>query len=111
MSFVKTLATLAIGFAAPLTFLFSILPTPGAGVGLHEVAYDTLVAVALSSGTTPPGLSGAASAYVLFRLLMTSLSLLGIPGFLRLRRRSAGNSFRRRLGRGDQQYSGLWQLS
>ncbi len=77
-------------FAAPLTFLFSILPTPGAGIGLHETAYDALVAVALSSAATPPGPSGAAAAYLLFRLLMTALSLLGIPGFLNLRRSSSG---------------------
>jgi Uncharacterised protein family (UPF0104). len=71
-------------FAAPLTFMINIAPLPGAGIGVNEVAFGALLAV--SAPVLGPALAGGVNVYLLFRLIMTCLSFIGVPYYIGLKK-------------------------
>lgn len=67
-------------FATPMTFILGVLPLPGAGLGVNEAAFDSLLTMAA------PGLVGGASLYLFFRAWLVAVSTLGIPFYLAARK-------------------------
>lgn len=70
-------------FAAPIAFLTTILPLPGNGIGVGEVAFDS--ALRLMPDTAGAGMVGGAALYLSYRILTTVMALIGLPLFLRSR--------------------------
>ncbi len=69
-------------FSAPFSFLAGIIPSPAAGLGINEAAFETLLSL-VSNGAITAG----ASIYLMMRLWMTLFSLLGLPFILRNKRK------------------------
>jgi uncharacterized membrane protein YbhN (UPF0104 family) len=67
--------------AAPPALITNTLPIPGGGLGVGEAAFDHLVR--LFSGEA---VQGGAATFILFRLVMLAIGLLGLPFYLSDRR-------------------------
>ena len=67
-------------FAAPIAFLTSILPLPANGLGVGEIAFDTMLRLVRSPEASL--LVGGAALYLAYRILNTLTALVGLPFFL-----------------------------
>lgn len=75
-------------FAAPIAFLTAILPLPASGLGVGEIAFDTLLRV--SQGPGPNVLTGGAALYLAYRLVAMFTALAGLPLYLAKKNTIAG---------------------
>ena len=75
-------------FAAPITFLTAILPLPASGLGVGEIAFDTLLRV--SQGPGPDVLAGGAALYLAYRVVAMITALAGLPFYLTMGNSIAG---------------------
>ena len=62
-----------IFFATSLTFIMSVVPMPGSGLGISEAAMEFLLV------TVSPGAVGGASVYLCFRAWLILVSATGLP--------------------------------
>lgn len=70
-----------IFFAAPMAYVANSLPVPGGGLGVGELAFDSLLAMCRS----PEGavITGGASIFLIWRFWYIVLGLLGLPFYLK----------------------------
>lgn len=73
-------------FAAPIAFLTSILPLPANGLGVGEIAFDTMLRLVRNPEASL--LVGGAALYLAYRILNTLTALVGLPFFLGWRNQS-----------------------
>ncbi len=75
-----------IVFAAPVALLTAILPLPANGLGVGEIAFDSLLRLFPSPDFGP--FAGGAALYLSYRIVATVMALAGLPLFLSSRKRS-----------------------
>jgi Lysylphosphatidylglycerol synthase TM region len=67
-------------FAAPLALMTAVLPLPANGLGVGEIAFDSLIRLFPSPALGP--LAGGAALYLSYRIVATVMALTGLPFFL-----------------------------
>lgn len=72
-------------YAAPLAIATGSLPLPGSGLGVGEVAFDQLLSRCRTKAYEP--IEGGAGVFLMARCWGVILSLIGLPFYLRSKRR------------------------